>query len=282
MRMPPKRFKDHFQFYLGIDQTGAVQPNGLARPLRCSLFFHQQIFLFSISRFSLDEIDEGIIQILPKKIKDSYHRKFLFILLDSVLGLPRKIYKSADENFFDYCKLARNFSFDDKFYGAVTANSFYLQFLDQTGNKEIPKRTCEVLTKANSVFKMTPFQKNISCGTYRILRELDDIKNIHFFHLQKNPNFQKPMLAEGYPSLYWREFIQSRSRDLSYLKPWLKSLQVKTNQSSAKLIHDPDYADATVLALTPWLIFQGFTSTNLAFEKFNDPQEGWIFALKKK
>lgn len=247
--------------FIGIDQTGAVDSKGRPKKLpMASLSFQNQSW----------QIDTRFISGLHAEEFQSF-KNLKIIAVDSVLGLPHKVFPK-NKTLRDLLKLALQYEFNKKAYGMETAYQFFQTFLKS--KSEFPTRVCEQLAQANSVFQKHPFQKNIGCGTFRIWKELG--KNADWFHLHpQDGEFSKltgkPIVMEGYPSLVWKNLIQSNTRKTEVLLKYLKKNQIKLLNPDI----DADTADAIVLSLA-------------AFEFFKNPKlidqphlktEGWILGL---
>jgi hypothetical protein len=249
--------------FIGIDQTGAVNSKGKPKKLPMAvLSFQNQEW----------QIETHFIRGLHAE--EFKHLKNLKIIaVDSVLGLPHKVFPK-NKTLRDLFKQALGFEFNKKAYGMEAAYQFFQTFLQNKIQNEFPTRVCEQLAKANSVFQKHPFQKNIGCGTFRIWKELG--QNSDWFHLYpQDGDFskltKKPVIMEGYPSLIWKNLIQSNSRKTEALLKHLK--QNKMNLLNTDI--DADTADAIVLSLG-------------AFEFYKNPKlvdrphlkaEGWILSL---
>jgi hypothetical protein len=178
--------------------------------------------------------------------------------VDSVLGLPLEIGLGPRSLF----KKIQGFSHNKKSFGALTAHAFFNQFLK---GKQIPQREVEFKVKANSVFNLRPFQKNIGCGSYRILRDLSEDPN--WFSLWPFEDLNsKFIIAEGYPSYFWKTIIGSKKRDLELINKNFKTLNLR----------NLDEADSLVLALGASKNHQQIIN----FKKTKKSQfEGWILGV---
>ncbi len=77
------------------------------------------------------------------------------------------------------------------------------------------------LAGANSVFSLLPYQRNIGCGSFRSLKELAQEPNWFCTWPFETLDLSPVVLAEGYPSLFWRTFLGAKKRDLSVLVSYL-------------------------------------------------------------
>ncbi len=124
-----------------------------------------------------------------------------------------------------------------------------------------------MLTKANSVFNLHPFQKNIGCGTYRILKDLaSDTTWYRIWSHHSLTKKTKVVIAEGYPSYYW--------------KSWLKNTR-RQNKWGNYQFSNQDSADSFILAYAGLMLTQ-----KKDFLKFKLPtkvkNEGWILGVPWK
>ena len=247
--------------FIGIDQTGAVDSKGRPKKLPMAvLSFQNQSW----------QIDTHFISGLHAKEFQNF-KSLKIIAVDSVLGLPRKVFPK-NKTFRDLFKQALDFEFNEKAYGMETAFQFFQTFLKS--KSEFPTRACEETAKANSVFQKHPFQKNIGCGTFRIWKELG--QNSDWFHLfPQDGEFLKlkgkPVVMEGYPSLVWKNLLQSNTRKTEVLLKYLKQNKIRILNPDI----DADMADAIVLSLAA---FEFFKNPKL-IDQPNLKTEGWILGL---
>lgn len=240
--------------FIGIDQTGAVDLKGKPRKLPVARLDKNHIEVFKIS--NLKELDLKNVKI---------------IAIDSVLGLPNSVFPK-NKLIRDLFSEAKKFKHENKEFGMETAYQFFQKQLKK--QNQYPKRFCEELAQANSVFQKHPFQKNIGCGTFRIWKELGE--DSKWFHLwphdgQYHSLKSKPIIVEGYPSLVWRTLLNSPVRKTETLIQYLAKNKLKMNTNKI----DNDTADAVVLALAA----QKFHQKPQKIEFKNYQQEGWIMGL---
>lgn len=254
-----------FKYFLGIDQTGAIKTSGEPKPLKSCLINKEtnQIKTIEIPQLVIDELPY-LLDILEQEMTS------LAIIVDCVLGLP-KAASIKNLSIWDYFRLA---SFQRGFglkYGELFFSSFW------NDESEVPKRRCEELANANSIFKSRPFQKNIQTGSFRIWKELGAQKE--GLNIWPYPEFDPSFswMFEGYPSLSWQLLIKSRSRKPSLLKQYIKkSTPLKIDATCERsLMNDSDLADAFILAETGrTLLTQGLEP------KVIPGPEGWILGLE--
>ena len=240
--------------FIGIDQTGAVDSKGKPKKLFIARLENNHIEVFKISK--LTDLDLKNVRI---------------IAIDSVLGLPVSTFPK-NKSIRDLFKDAAQYQFNDKKFGMETAYQFFQKFLNKRSDH--PKRICEELAQANSVFQKHPFQKNIGCGSFRIWKELG--VDSDWFHLWPHDDDyknlkSKPVLIEGYPSHVWKNLLKSPNRKTDLLMQYLRKNSFSINQKNL----DPDSADAVVLALAA----KQFHLKPQAREFKYFEREGWIMGL---
>jgi hypothetical protein len=193
------------------------------------------------------------------------------LLVDSALGLP----KILGVPFQQLLERAREYEYQGKKYGAETASLFFQDFLDRARwqNHSYPQRLAERRLNANSVFQRYPFQKNIGCGTYRILKDLSQNPGwyrVWPFDCVLEADF---IIAEGYPSFLWKELLGTHTRKADRLFEFLKQ-----HFPDTQMPRTPDDADATVLALAARQLVESDYLAKFDYEKI-PKHEGWIFGL---
>ena len=255
----------NFDFIIGIDQTGATTIQGIPKSLNCSLIDNRtprhpkNIFELKVKSLTKNEIDLLIQNQTELDLKTIRKLKIL-IVVDAVLGLPQTCKKTINQ----VLSKAEHYHYENKAYGAKTAYNFFNSF--RTENEK-PERSVEILTKANSVFNLHPFQKNIGCGTYRILKDLaTDTTWYRIWSQQTITKKTKVVIAEGYPSYYW--------------KSWLKNTQ-RQNKWKNHQFSNQDSADSFILAYAGLMLTQ-----KNDFFNFKQPaqikNEGWILGVPWK
>lgn len=246
-----------FSIFIGIDQTGAVNPQGQPRPLSVSLIDsrNKATRFTNLKILNLGKLD---IQALIKNCVPEFEKEKVLICVDTVFGLPASTKTPIEKIFYEI----KDFCFNDKAYGALTAHAFFNQFrkTDQT-----PHRKIEQLVGANSVFNLKPFQKNIGCGSYRIIKNLAEDRSWYSLWPFDKPQKQF-VIAEGYPSYFWKTYLKSHRRNLSILQNQFADLNVK----------NLDQADSFVLA------YGAMQSVEQIYNFKTDSQtqfEGWILGV---
>lgn len=220
---------DKIKIFIGVDQTGAVNHKGEPKNLNASLIDQRNKPIYLAGLKLLELSNSSIQQLLNENVPLIKDHKVL-ICVDAVFGLPQELQTKPQE----IMKRAKKFSFNKKNYGAETAYNFFKQFLL---SEDIPERQVEALVKANSVFNLKPYQKNIGCGSYRIIKDL--AQDPTWFSLWPFDKLDKQfVIAEGYPSYFWRTEFNCPRRDLKYLSEKFKKINF------ANL----DQADSFVLA----------------------------------
>ncbi len=252
-----------FKRFLGVDQTGAALAGGRrARPLPAVLLempssgesgWVKQVELPDLTR-------ESVLSLLssPSDPEGSQGT----VILDGVLGLPEKL-RTCEESGSGYLwqqffRAAQVQGEDGRRYGRALGEKFFAEIWSGPTSL-MPTRTCERWARANSVFQLHPFQKNIQTGTFRLWRELGQTGKpwIHVWPQDRDQAGESgPWLFEGYPSLLWRELLGLSTRDLSKLPAQVGRVLAERQLSirfapdlTQALARSPDLADAWVLAL---------------------------------
>ncbi len=249
----------NFPIFVGIDQTGAVKLNGQPRPLNVCIIDAQSKKIKIHAQLKIEKLCYKEISSEIKKWIPGFDQHKVLICIDSVFGLPQEL----SVPFTKVLSASKKFSFKTKDYGAITAHAFFNQFLKNPSMK--PHRAVEHIVKANSVFNLKPFQKNIGCGTYRIIKELSLEKKWFSIWPFEKPT-QQFVIAEGYPSFFWKQIFNLKTRNLFALKSKMKTLNV-TNI---------DQADSFMLA------YGAMKSVDFLNAFKIDPnlkKEGWILGV---
>jgi hypothetical protein len=158
------------------------------------------------------------------------------------------------------------------------AETFFLKYLTVRG--ELPRRKCELLAGANSIFQLRPYQRNIQTGTFRIWKDLglEGRAWLNLWPFERAPREDWPWMFEAFPSLFWREIFGCRSRAPSRVR---KTIQERITIRCAdwkRIEQNADLADAAVLAAGACLL----QNDGRLFGKIL-PQmrrEGWILGLE--
>ncbi len=249
---------DKLKIFIGIDQTGATKPNGQPRPLDVSLIDLRKLPPTYITGLQIKNLNLQSVEALLQKNIPAIGTNQVLICVDTVFGLPNLLQVLPTKVF----KLAKNYAFLDKPYGAITAYNFFSQFLRKS---KIQHRRVELLVKANSVFNLLPFQKNIGCGSFRIIKDL--AQDTKWFSLWPFDSLKSQfIIAEGYPSYFWKTHLSSSHRNLSLLEEKFKKLKFK----------NLDQADSFVLAFGASKSVKNLSDGYL---KKNCKYEGWILGV---
>lgn len=304
------------RIYLGVDQTGAVVrrvTGSVYRPLPAAIAIpleNQTIEIRAATRsgkpIHLDKFDPECVASVF--LSNGITATETIALVDCVLGLPSSMRRTGDSL---RRLLTRASAFDANTAipaGRKRAAAFFQGILDKSGcgltaKGGWPLRHCEKITSSNSVFQEHPFQKNIQSGTYRIWcdlgRSVEKKQDMdlrfwpHDFSRQGSGMRPKGtpsmIIAEGYPSLYWRKIFGLASRQPAELrdaaKHAMKLLGWSVRCRDWEVIEsDPDLADAVVLALAALVmdvshdLFQDFNISTAATRQdhFTPEFEGWI------
>lgn len=251
-----------FKIFIGIDQTGAVKANGTPKPLNICMIDARTSKIKIYTSQKIPKLSSNdILQFIRTNIPNYKNEKCL-ICIDTVFGLPAETGASIDQVFSD----SKNYSFNGKSFGAITAYQFFNQYLKK--NSSTPERQIEKRVGANSVFNLTPYQKNIGCGSYRIIKELSQEKKWYALWPFENTDKQF-VIAEGYPSYFWKSDFKLKNRSLQKLKELFPNLNFKTL----------DEADSFVLAYGAFK-----NSPKIHHLKINKKykNEGWILGVQNE
>ncbi len=252
----------NFDIFIGLDQTGATNAKGQPKPLPMAILQPRKLLVFaSIKNLTLSDLTETF-----ESQKISVKNKKILICVDSALGLPAPV----TPPFRELIARAASFDFKNKPYGALTAHAFFNSFLDNKTlraesrtKKEKPARHVEVLVQANSVFNLQPFQKNIGCGTFRVLKNLAQDQSWYSVW-PFEPITKQYAIAEGYPSYFWKTIFKMKTRNLEHIKKLTKIA-----------FKNQDQADSYILALGA----QSFRKQLFTKTPPIARQEGWILGV---
>lgn len=310
-----------FDVFIGIDQTGAALKGGMrARPLRCAILWKktprfdrkwvlqleeespgragQPLCLPSLSLASLREL------LARQGVKSDLGRCAIFA--DCVFGLFEEVWSAQGGNQSEVPSARlwrilqgtrhRHGPSGEKF-GRGVAEEYFATVLERCERREhwpkaYPRRDCEMISGANSIFQTRPFQKNIQTGTFRIWRDIaesSDERWLNFwpFETEKSALPGKPWIFEGYPTLFWKELLGQKNRSPARLaglisKRWRDRID---RRGAGILKHDPDLADAAVLALGGWQLQESGTLWEPVPGWAKSPKrlsEGWIAGLRPR
>lgn len=252
-----------FDIFVGIDQTGAVKANGQPRQLDICIAEITKTKTKYYTKLKIEKLCYNQIHAEIKKCIPEFDRQKVLICVDSVFGLPQEL----SVQFSKIIATAKNFNSENKEFGSATAHAFFNDFLKS--KKIIPKRIVENIVKANSVFNLKPFQKNIGCGTYRIIKDLSVGQKWFSIWPFEKPIYQF-VVAEGYPSFFWKHLLNLRTRNVIELKLKLKTEIKKLDVDTI------DEADSFVLA------YGAMKSVDFMNNFKIDPKyknEGWILGV---
>ena len=256
----PKRF----DYYLGIDQTGAAVRD-VPKPLFVSIWDNRLQKLYT--KLKISSLTLPSIKKLFEELGLDITHSQLLICVDTAIGLP----KAHSIKITDLLSRVKYFQYSHKHYGAQTAFRFYQEIL---GEQPITSRLAESKAGANSVFRRYPFQKNIGCGSYRVLKDLSqDSSWYQIWPFQKKTDVRFTV-AEGYPTLLWRQWLKCRTRDVKFLTQYLK-----VNKIAQKITLSLDEADSIVLTLGAKHFVETQDSLNISISLAQRSYEGWILGL---
>ncbi|NBX75606.1 MAG: hypothetical protein EBQ92_03565 [Proteobacteria bacterium] len=284
------------EIFIGIDQTGAVTADGKkAKPLPTCIAIKQRTgtwrFITEISGkpLQLSRFQPEVVRECFEQLQLDLNWKKTAFILDCVLGLPRQVSVGLPKGkpyLWECFGMAAGFSNGGKEFGRSVAETFFSHWLPQKKG-DFPRRFCEEVSGSNSVFQTRPYQKNIQTGTFRIWKDLGSVGKpwvkIWPFE-QKGRHTEEAWIFEGYPSLIWKQCLQSPSRDLKKLRGLCKKAIPQFEIDTWRHIErSPDMADSFVLAFGG-VFLQGkrqlwVPSASFAKEP-NAFREGWILGLK--
>lgn len=285
-------FDVYFDVYVGVDQTGAIYSSGSKKgqpkSLAASILHGDTLYTgLSLPKFNEKEIRSLVASIVSLK------NPKIFVAVDAVLGLPAECAVSFDQI------LNRTISFQalrtnrgESLYGRDAAFDFFLQFLKPKLRAHLksngrvvpplrlPERECERLANANSVFNRVPAQRNIGCGSYRILSDLaasfitDGKQSRIRVWPHQSIGDASITIAETYPSLMWKILGISRTRHEADFSSYCKSNLTVRKGSKASA----DHIDAAVSAIGARHVIENgnyFRSKS----NYKCGSEGWILGL---
>jgi hypothetical protein len=254
-----------FDAIIGIDQTGAIKPNGQPKPLPTALLVRDTPWRLVCRNFerplALNFLKLPNLTELLEAQNLSLSKARVLVVVDSVIGLPKALQKSACAS-SEIRKAITETRCQDG-YGAKCAENFFSDLLKRhnASIESYPKREVELQLGANSVFRARPFQKNIQTGTYRVWKDLSspfdasgphsptctlDKVSLWPFESTTKPNAGMPILLEGYPTLAWRLLNNSQRGQPLRLDPNLKAM-VQGLQGFKRV--SADHQDAIMLCL---------------------------------
>ena len=267
---------------VGVDQTGAVKPNGKAKTLPTAVLPRRADGSWTLKCTSnkkalgLESLQIDKLTELLARHGHDLHKSRTLVVVDSVIGLPGELQKSDDAE-AELRSIMKRAAKKPK-YGAKEAEVFFNQILQThyNGSDEYPKRSVEQKLRANSVFRSRPYQKNIQTGTYRIWKDLTTplvptgsvckttLEQIELWPFTKarKPKVGRPVIIEGYPSLAWR-LLNQTTRGKPLQLPKAVSAGVKNYKSLNQV--SADHQDAAMLCLFAWSL--------LVEAKFSKPKQ---------
>ena len=216
------------------------------------------------------------------------------ILLDAALGLPNGCWPTGSERLAGgdrpWTLFARAAALPG--FGRAAGERFFATLVPAEASARLPRRACEVLAGASSVFVTRPFQRNVQTGTHRIWKDLASggeprWANVWSFDAQTRVR-GGPWLFEGYPSLLWARVFGERTRAPGRFAGVIEraaALGVNVTVSRARVREvsaSPDLADAAVLALGAACLDRVgglFTPLPGVAAEALAPGEGWIAGL---
>lgn len=318
----PRSTDARIDVILGVDQTGATRGNGRdePKPLPCVIAFRSErhdwklrvtcesastgLALRAFTRDAINELleeqkisaSEGIA-LHVDCVLGLAHRAITPFLERPFTGAPAQDALLAARALRDRFAEAARFEHEGRRFGRQVAEAYFDRLASRAGLEgPPPRRVCEQLASANSVFVARPYQKNIQTGTFRIWREIGE-RDAEAFRLwpyespsfaastrrPRGPRDQRPWLLEGYPSLLWKRLLGVPVRSPASLGHLLQRAGWNLTATDAKLLaRSPDLADAAVLASAgARLVAQGpaVRTWNKRDLQVSPAQEGWITAI---
>jgi hypothetical protein len=268
------------KIFVGIDQTGSAKSSGKkAAPLSAAvLLTHGKTVTLRCAL--IDSLNPGGVE----RLLQGRSLSQCFILADSVLW---PIGGRGDLGLWRGFQEANRFQYQGRDFGLHVGENFFKNLLDRIESKnrlEKPTRACERLAGANSVFKSRPFQRNIQTGTFRIWKDLGaQPRWLNTWPFTLSPDPKLGWLAEGYPSLYWKQILKQTHRRSESLLDALRTLVPSLNKDLKRdklLLSDPNFADAAVLAVSAYQIYQKQKwKLPATISKEILQSEGWIYGL---
>lgn len=264
-----------FDTFLGIDQTGSTNARGEARALDVALLYHQGSSWYLKGDLKLKHLEKEDIENLLTHSHIESQRTL--IALDSVFGFPTEAFP-ANTDIKQMMRQASLYTYQEKEFGSETAFQFFNSFLSEIQKENLPHRLAESEAKANSIFRLKPYQKNIGCGTFRSWKELG--KDTTWFNLWPFENTEaRFVICEAYPTLLWKKILGSPTRSGAFLKEFLKKQKdFKVDESCLRACDYADKADALALCIGAFYLARD----KKIFHHPDDPRiqkEGWIMGL---
>jgi hypothetical protein len=283
-----------FDVFMGVDQTGAKRNKRgtRARPLSAALLFEKRegSKKWTLVPLELESLTRAeVARVLAAELgADRAARARLALLVDSVFGLPARC---DHESGIDSIWRLMQSTHEIDGFGRDRSEPFFKRLLPRKtpGVEFPPRRRCEELAGANSVFLTLPHQKNVQTGTFRVWKDLTSENSRWFklwpFESRQTSTQGMPWIFECYPTHFWRTMLNTPKRLPKILPQLLASRSIEISDSDrSQLRADGDLADATVLACGGlWLqekrrLFE----PHARFQAVPDlGHEGWIAGLAK-
>ena len=274
-----------FKGFIGVDQTGALRP-GSKRPrsLKAVWVREKAYDQWTAGILDLPGFDARTVMEQLQSLTSGEPLHEWALGVDCVMGLPIEFGQASPWHWMEQAAARPAFGRDE-------AERFFSEILK--GREGLPKRLCERIAGANSVFVSRPYQKNIQTGTFRIWKEMGS--SGHGNWLQIWPFFEPsklkkglPVFFEAYPTFLWKSLFGASTRSPVGLRQRVRSVfrtqGLKLGFSGWNQIEaDPDRADAAMIAFSmillqhqnrlwsPW--------SELMSEKSLAKKEGWILGL---
>ncbi len=252
--------------FIGVDQNGSGNPLPLAR-------LHLVEGNWALECHPLKSFTRESLQTLNISLKD----RPTLISVDCVFWSQ---FNQNLRNLRNDFKNAYAWRLKHGGLGRKIAEDFFKTHRRPPGSK----RPIDLLAKAQSLYSVLPYQRNIQTGTFRIWSDLGesplDWITLYPWANPKNP--AKPLLVEAYPSHAWRSMFGVKMREPHLLPKMMRSLlpeKIKITAKNETLIKtNPNYADAAVLALHAFLNFRQLKILS-PHERSTLLKNGYIFGV---
>jgi hypothetical protein len=272
--------RPHRLFLLACDQTGAKDSRGLPKPLPAA------VVQLQFNPFLIEEVAcLSLAQLLPpQQLKDISINPLtqVWYILDTVLGLPKTCGRVVDHELFMAAKEYRH----KHGLGLQAAHQFFQSLLPKREETKIseppihPRRRIEEELKAQSVFALTPYQRNIASGTYRIWSELADWNPLNYrIWPDSLPDDEsthpRVTLVEAYPSAIWSKRFAGKDPKRLF-RFWQTHFAYELPSFiREKISQDPNWADSWVMAT--WATYLFLTKATIPDpHRRTDPIERFI------
>lgn len=258
--------------YVGVDQTGAARAGGRrAAPLPVATL------TATADGWRLVAARDGRPTTWPT-LAEEHAAGARTVFVDAVLGLPAAratawgVPPGAEGVWALARRAAQHAERGPRAFGRDVAAAFF------AGCPEVGPDLREVdrAVGAWSVFRTTPYQRNVQTGTYRILVDLGRATARWARLWPFEPPDDRPALVEAWPTAGWRALGMPTRRPMA-LPARLEALGVRVDPTSADVLaRRPDHADAAVNAVHGALLAQAGCLALPETGRGVPSDEGWI------